>query len=94
MDRIIKPAKRLRGMLSIPGDKSISQRALMLSALAMGETRITHLAPGMDVRSTWTCLEQMGVRIREERDGVIVQGKGGEYAGGSDSHALCKIAEM
>jgi 3-phosphoshikimate 1-carboxyvinyltransferase len=47
----------------VPGDKSISHRALMFAALAQGESRIGGLAPGADVRSTARCLAQFGVPL-------------------------------
>jgi 3-phosphoshikimate 1-carboxyvinyltransferase len=49
--------------IRVPGDKSISHRALMLAALASGESRISGLAPGADVRSTARCLAQLGVPL-------------------------------
>jgi 3-phosphoshikimate 1-carboxyvinyltransferase len=56
--------KPLRGEgVSVPGDKSISHRALLFAALAEGESRIAGLAPGGDVRSTARCLAQLGVPL-------------------------------
>jgi 3-phosphoshikimate 1-carboxyvinyltransferase len=55
----------LRGRIRIPGDKSISHRALMLGALAQGETRIHGLLLGEDPRSTATCFQAMGAEISE-----------------------------
>src|SRR5438132_12612791 len=52
-----------RAPLSVPGDKSISHRALLFAALAEGESRIGGLAPGDDVRSTARCLAQLGVPL-------------------------------
>ena len=57
----------LRGAAAIPGDKSISQRALILGALAIGETRVTGLLESGDVLSTAGALRAFGARI--ERDG-------------------------
>ncbi len=76
MDRIITPAHRIRGSLAMPGDKSISHRALMLASIAEGETKITHLAPGKDVYSTWRCLSQLGISIEKDGHVVLVKGKG------------------
>ncbi|PKB78855.1 MAG: 3-phosphoshikimate 1-carboxyvinyltransferase, partial [SAR202 cluster bacterium Io17-Chloro-G9] len=53
----------LGGTLSVPGDKSISHRSLMLNAVATGEARITGLSAGEDVMSTMACLRLMGVDI-------------------------------
>ena len=52
-----------QGVLRVPGDKSISHRALLFAALAEGESRIAGLAPGGDVRSTALCLAQLGVPL-------------------------------
>ena len=61
----VHPLRRpLRGKaVRVPGDKSISHRALLFSALADGESRIAGLAPGGDVRSTARCLAQLGVPL-------------------------------
>jgi 3-phosphoshikimate 1-carboxyvinyltransferase len=55
----------LQGTLQIPGDKSISHRALMLGALAEGETTIQGLLLGEDPRSTAACFTAMGAQISE-----------------------------
>lgn len=66
----VEPFERLRGELRVPGDKSTSHRALMVSALADGESTIRGLSPGLDVAATSLIMEQLGV-TREERDGVV-----------------------
>jgi 3-phosphoshikimate 1-carboxyvinyltransferase len=58
-----KTAPKLVGTLRVPGDKSISHRALMLGALAEGETLIEGLLPGEDPCSTAACLRQLGAEI-------------------------------
>jgi 3-phosphoshikimate 1-carboxyvinyltransferase len=69
----IGPAKRLRGSLTLPGDKSISHRALMLAALGEGESRIEGAGDGADVRSTAAILRRLGVAIeRTASDGRTV----------------------
>ena len=69
----------LRGQIQVPGDKSISHRALMLGAIAHGETRIQGLLLGADVRSTARCLQALGVHISElTTTNVTVQGLGWE----------------
>ena len=55
----------LRGTLTIPGDKSISHRALLLGALADGESRISGLLRSGDCMATRACLEKLGVKIEE-----------------------------
>ncbi len=64
----IRPIHGLVGSYSPPGDKSISHRALIIGALAEGVTTITGLAPGSDVASTFTCLQELGVDIRQQQD--------------------------
>ena len=67
----VRPATRLRGELRLPGDKSISHRALILSALATGESRITGAGDGADVRSTAAIMRALGatVDVRPDDDG-------------------------
>lgn len=68
---------RLQGRIRVPGDKSISHRALMLGAIAQGETRIQGLLLGEDPRSTAKCFQAMGVGLSAlEDDWVTVQGVG------------------
>lgn len=69
--RFVEHARALRGVLRVPGDKSTSHRALMVSALAEGESTITGLSPGLDVASTSLIMEQLGA-TRRDLDGVAV----------------------
>ena len=55
----------LQGRLRVPGDKSISHRALMLGAIALGETTIEGLLLGEDPRSTAACFSALGAEISE-----------------------------
>src|SRR5262245_42246141 len=57
-------ARAVRGRLQLPGDKSISHRALLFAALATGRSTITNLSTGDDVRATRAALEALGVGIR------------------------------
>ena len=67
----------LRGRIKVPGDKSISHRALMLGSLAEGETKIRGLLLGEDPRSTAACFAAMGARISElNSELVTVRGIG------------------
>jgi 3-phosphoshikimate 1-carboxyvinyltransferase len=59
----IQPAARLRGVLEVPGDKSISHRALLLALLAAGESRISGAGDGADVRSTAGIVEALGATV-------------------------------
>lgn len=76
MTKTVKPSKKLRGSVYIPGDKSVSHRSLIFGALAEGETEVTGLLKSDDVLSTKSCLEQMGVVIREQDGKYFVQGRG------------------
>jgi 3-phosphoshikimate 1-carboxyvinyltransferase len=69
----------LHGRLRVPGDKSISHRALMFAALANGRSTLTNLATGADVAATRTALEVLGARIRVPGDAVVVESQGVEY---------------
>jgi 3-phosphoshikimate 1-carboxyvinyltransferase len=68
----------LRGTVQVPGDKSISHRALLFGAIAEGETRIEGLLPAEDPLSTAACLRAMGVEVSAIRAGetVLVRGVG------------------
>jgi 3-phosphoshikimate 1-carboxyvinyltransferase len=66
----------LRGTVSVPGDKSISHRALMLAAMALGRSRIEGLSEGADVASTAAALRAMGVGIERDGRGWRVDGVG------------------
>jgi 3-phosphoshikimate 1-carboxyvinyltransferase len=60
---VIRPAARLRGEPGLPGDKSISHRALLLAALAAGESRIDDAGDGDDIRTTATLIQRLGVEV-------------------------------
>jgi 3-phosphoshikimate 1-carboxyvinyltransferase len=69
-DAVVRPASRLRGSPSLPGDKSISHRALLLALLARGEGRITGAGDGGDVRSTARVIAALGATVeRVAEDG-------------------------
>ena len=73
----VSKAGSLRGEITLPGDKSISHRAVIIGALAKGEVRICGLSSGEDNQRTITAFKQMGVDITRERDGDLrIQGKG------------------
>lgn len=72
----IRPAKALRGQVHIPGDKSISHRAVMFGALAKGTTRISHFLEGADCLSTISCFRKLGVKIEKEGEIYLVHGQG------------------
>ena len=66
----------LRGELSIPGDKSISHRAVMFGSLAKGTTHISNFLSGADCLSTIDCFRKMGVEIEQDETNVTVHGNG------------------
>ncbi len=73
----LSPCKTLQGTVIVPGDKSISHRALMLGSLATGETVIQGLLVGDDPISTATCFRAMGAQISDLNDQEVrVQGIG------------------
>lgn len=72
----IPKLNKLHGKLTIPGDKSISHRAVMFGALAQGTTRITHFLEGADCLSTISFFQAMGIHIQKNKDEVLVEGKG------------------
>ena len=59
----IAPALRLSGVISVPGDKSISHRLAMMAAIAEGKTIIHNFAESVDCGSTLECLRRLGVPI-------------------------------
>lgn len=70
------PTRALAGTIRVPGDKSISHRALILGALATGRTRITGLLEAEDVVATAKAVEALGARIRHVNGSVEVTGQG------------------
>jgi 3-phosphoshikimate 1-carboxyvinyltransferase len=75
--RSVRPAARLRGEVAVPGDKSISHRALMFNALARGRARVDGFLASEDTESTMNCLRALGANIEQQSDGsVIVEGNG------------------
>ncbi len=72
----IQPAKFLHGTINLPGDKSISHRAAIFSAMATGDARIENFASSADCASTLQCLSDLGVEIRRENSTVFIKGVG------------------
>lgn len=76
--KVSKPVA-LRGELRVPGDKSISHRAILHNAIAEGDARVQNLGPGDDVRSTIACMRALGVEIEEiGPQACIVHGRGAQ----------------
>jgi 3-phosphoshikimate 1-carboxyvinyltransferase len=72
-DVVVRPAARLRGCPALPGDKSVSHRALLLALLAPGETRVTAAGDGEDVRTTVAAVRALGATVERvaERQGRV-----------------------
>ena len=77
MNITISPCRNLRGQIKLPGDKSISHRAVMLGALSEGITEISGFLMSADCLSTISCFEKMGIRIEadEAEKKVTVHGR-------------------
>ncbi len=74
----LRPKSRLRGRFRLPGDKSISHRLALFSALAHGESRLGNFSTAADCQSTLACLRALGVSIHQEGTEVRVAGAGWE----------------
>lgn len=74
----IANGKSLNGVVTIPGDKSISHRAIMFGSLANGLTKVTNFLLGEDCLSTINCFRQLGVQIEINEKEVLVYGRGFE----------------
>ncbi|TDJ39842.1 MAG: 3-phosphoshikimate 1-carboxyvinyltransferase [Gammaproteobacteria bacterium] len=73
----IAPIDHVRGTIRLPGSKSISNRALLLAALADGTTRLRNLMVGDDTRYMLDALAQLGVRTERDGKDVLIEGRGG-----------------
>jgi len=76
----LTPARKIKGQITLPGDKSISHRAALIAALATGATEISNFSTAQDCASTLACLRQLGVSV-EVKDGVV------RVAGGKNLNA-------
>jgi len=73
----VNQAKKLKGEIHIPGDKSITHRAVMLGALAEGETLVHNFLPSADCLATVECFRKMGIEIQMTNEcKIIIKGKG------------------
>ena len=76
MKKIIKAKKAFNSVITVPGDKSISHRAVMFGSLAIGDTVIKGFLNGDDCLSTVGCFKNMGIDIEMDEEKVVVHGKG------------------
>lgn len=72
----IKYEHPLKGEVTVPGDKSISHRAVMFGALAKGTTEVTNFLQGADCLSTIDCFRRLGIEIENTPEKILVHGKG------------------
>ena len=66
----------LKGEVTIPGDKSISHRAVMFGSLAEGTTEVTNFLQGADCLSTISCFRKLGIQIENTAERILIHGKG------------------
>lgn len=78
---IFYKVKQLRGEVTVPGDKSISHRAVMFGSLAEGTTEVINFLQGADCLSTIDCFRKMGIEIENTPEHILIHGKG--------LHGLC-----
>jgi len=74
MQEIISPARAIDGIVTLPGDKSISHRYGMLGAIAEGVTTISNYSTGADCQSTLGCMEALGATVERKDGKVIIHG--------------------
>ncbi len=75
MREIVSPAKAIQGMVTLPGDKSISHRYGMLASIAEGVSTIANYSTGADCQSTLACMAALGARIeRDAENRVVIHG--------------------
>lgn len=72
----IRPARHIRGLVKVPGDKSISHRAAIIAALAQGPSTISNFSTADDCATTLSCLEQVGAQISRTETEVLIVGTG------------------
>lgn len=72
----LSKSNSLHGEISVPGDKSISHRAVMFGSLAQGTTEVTNFLQGADCLSTISCFRQMGIAIENTPEHILIHGKG------------------
>src|ERR1039458_6904617 len=76
MQQRISPASAITGAITLPGDKSISHRYAMISAIADGDSRIHNYSTGADCHSTLGCVRALGIDVEEAGTEVVIRGRG------------------
>jgi 3-phosphoshikimate 1-carboxyvinyltransferase len=74
MQEIISPARAVDGIITLPGDKSISHRYGMLGAIAEGVTTISNYSTGADCQSTLACMAALGATVERKDGNVVIHG--------------------
>ena len=74
MNETVSPAKSIEGVITLPGDKSISHRYGMLGGIAQGVTTIHNYSTGADCQSTLGCMAALGARVERSEGKVIIHG--------------------
>jgi 3-phosphoshikimate 1-carboxyvinyltransferase len=75
-DYKVNPVNRLEGEITLPGDKSISHRAIMIGSIAQGKTRVTNFSNNQDCLSTVGAFRDMGIKIDIDGNTAMIEGKG------------------
>ena len=70
------PARRIKGTVSLPGDKSISHRAALIASLARGKSHVANFSTSQDCGSTLACLRQLGVFIKRDGNDLSLEVNG------------------
>src|SRR5450631_1006094 len=74
MRETISPARAIEGVITLPGDKSISHRYGMLAAIASGRSTIANYSTGADCQSTLACMAALGAKIERQEGSVVIEG--------------------
>ena len=72
----INPSKKIKGTINLPGDKSISHRAVMIGSIANGQTKITNFLTSLDCLYTLKAFQSLGVKIESNDNAILIHGKG------------------
>jgi 3-phosphoshikimate 1-carboxyvinyltransferase len=83
----LTPARKIKGQITLPGDKSISHRAALIAALATGATEISNFSTAQDCASTLACLRQLGVSV--DVKGGVVRVAGGKSLNAAGASLDC-----
>ena len=87
----LQPVNKIDGTVNVPGSKSLSNRALLLAALAKGETRLTNLLDSDDIRHMLEALKLLGVEysLSDDKTECKVTGLGGAFSVDSSTVITC-----